>query len=418
MVRAALVVGLLAWSGCGGDAGGGVTIGGPSTGMVDTDPTGWPATGGPATGGPATTGGAPTVTTDDGTTQGPPGSSTRDTGETGGDTGTTAVDPPDDLPAMTRKIRDLTGPGTSAKQWGVGGTDLGIPVRQPNGQIAYIFGDTFENDGVGGPGWRSPVLLRSAPGGLAAGIEFTGAAGGAYAKQILDYEHNELHSTWLPTDAITIGDRMYLHYMVNKGLGNVVWSEIAYSDDNGENWISSGTSWAGDEDLSLRQLWTWERGGDGYVYTLSTSFTRDRGIILYRVPEEQLLEKAAYEPWGFADGAWAWGNPATEVLTGKFGELCLRRVEDKWVLSWFNAGDYDITIKVFDSPTSNLYRATTYKPIKGGAWGFEDDTTVAQLYGGYIHPDSTLHELHLIVSQWNTELDWPYRAMQFVTGVE
>ena len=152
MVRAALVVGLLAWSGCGGDAGGGVTIGGPSTGMVDTDPTGWPATGGPATGGPATTGGAPTVTTDDGTTQGPPGSSTRDTGETGGDTGTTAVDPPDDLPAMTRKIRDLTGPGTSAKQWGVGGTDLGIPVRQPNGQIAYIFGDTFENDGVGGPG--------------------------------------------------------------------------------------------------------------------------------------------------------------------------------------------------------------------------------------------------------------------------
>jgi len=298
-----------------------------------------------------------------------------------------------------------------------GGTDLGIPVRQPDGQIAYIFGDTFENDGVGGPGWRSPVLLRSAPGGLAAGIEFTGAAGGQYAKQILDYEHNDVHSTWLPTDAITIGDRMYLHYMVNKGLGNVIWSEIAYSDDNGENWVSSGTSWAGDEDLSLRQLWTWERGGDGYVYTMSTAFTRDRGIILHRVPEDQLLVKAAYEPWGFA-GEWAWGNPATEVLTGKFGELCLRRVEDRWVLSWFNASDYDITIKVFDSPTANLYRAATYKPIKGGAWGFEDDTTVAQLYGGYIHPDSTLHNMHLIVSQWNTETDWPYRAMQFVTGVD
>ena len=318
---------------------------------------------------------------------------------------------------MTRKIGDLTGPGTSAKQWGVGGTDLGVPVRQPDGRIAYIFGDTFENDGVGGPGWRSPVLLRSQSGGLAAGIEFTSAAGGAYAKQILDYEHNEVHSTWLPTDAITIGDRMYLHYMVNKDLGNVLWSEIAFSDDNGENWLSSGIRWAGDENQSLRQLWTWERGDDGYVYTLSTAFTRDRGIILHRVPEDQLLDKAAYEPWGFA-GAWAWGNPATEVLTGEFGELCLRRVEDKWVLSWFNAGDYDITIKVFDGPTANLYEAKTYKPIKGGAWGFEDDTTVAQLYGGYIHPDSTLHELHLIVSQWNTELDWPYRAMQFVTGVE
>ncbi|HEY0132808.1 MAG TPA: DUF4185 domain-containing protein, partial [Nannocystis sp.] len=243
------------------------------------------------------------------------------------DTGTTAVEPPDDPIAMTRKIADLTGPGTSAEQWGVGGTDLGIPVRQPDGQIAYIFGDTFEDHGVGGPGWRSPVLLRSAPGNLAAGVQFTGAAGGQYAKQILDYAHNDVHSTWLPTDAITIGDRMYLHYMVNKGLGNVLWSEIAYSDDNGEHWVSSGTSWAGDENLSLRQLWTWERGGDGYVYTLSTAFTRDRGIILHRVPEDQLLVKAAYEPWGFS-GEWAWGNPATEVLTGKFGELCLRRVED------------------------------------------------------------------------------------------
>ena len=62
--------------------------------------------------------------------------------------------------------------------------------------------------------------------------------------------------------------------------------------------------------------------------------------------------------------------------------------------------------------------ATTYKPIKGGEWGMENDTTVAQLYGGYIHPDSTLHDLQLIVSQWNTETNWPYHAMQFVTGVE
>jgi hypothetical protein len=88
------------------------------------------------------------------------------------------------------------------------------------------------------------------------------------------------------------------------------------------------------------------------------------------------------------------------------------------VLAWFNAGAYEITVKVFDSPTSNLYTATTYHPIHGGNWGAENDTTVAQLYGGYIHPDSTLRNLHLIVSQWNTNTNWPYHAMQFVTGVE
>ncbi len=431
MKRAASIVSvaLLGCAGCFTGAGSGDSASGGEASAASLDPSHATSGTGQATDLP-TTEAPPAATSSTGTdttepiatgTGEPPGTAASvadSTGEPVGETGTTAEDPPDDPVAMTHKIRDLTGPGTSAKQFGVGGTDLGIPVRQPDGKIAYIFGDTFENDGVGGPGWRSPVLLRSEPGGLAQGITFTGAAGGLYAKQILAYEHNDVHSTWLPSDAITIGGRMYLHYMVNKGLGNVLWSEIAYSDDNGENWQPSGTSWAGDENASLRQLWTWERGDDGYVYTLSTAFTRDRGIILHRVPEDQLLNKGAYEPWGFSDNAWGWGNPPTEVLTGKFGELCLRRVEDKWVLSWFNAGDYDITIKVFDSPTANLYRAATYKPIKGGAWGFEDDTTVAQLYGGYIHPDSTLHNLHLIVSQWNTDVDWPYRAMQFVTGVE
>src|SRR5690606_9770062 len=52
--------------------------------------------------------------------------------------------PWDDGPlATTHKIKNLTGEATSSGQFGVGGTDLGIAVRQPNGQIAYIFGDTF-----------------------------------------------------------------------------------------------------------------------------------------------------------------------------------------------------------------------------------------------------------------------------------
>lgn len=313
--------------------------------------------------------------------------------------------------ATTHKIKDLTGTLSSSGGFGVGGTDLGIPVRQPNGQIAYVFGDTFEQDMEGGPGWRSPVLLRSAPGLDGSGIVFNGAAGGSYAKQLLSYDHNSTeYSTWLPSDVITIGDRMYLHYIVNKGLGNVRWTQIAYSDDNGENWTVSSARWEADENNSLQQLWTWERGCDGYVYIISTKFiSRDQPIIMHRVPETALLDKSQYEPWGYANGSWGWGKPASVILTGQFGELSLRRVENKWVLSWFNAGDYDITIKVFDSPTSNLYEAKTFKPITGAM--------AAQLYGGYIHPDSTLANLHLIVSQWNTTDNWPYHATEWVTSV-
>lgn len=325
---------------------------------------------------------------------------------------------PEEPVSGTRKICDLTGPGTSAKQFGVGGTDLGIPVRQPNGKIAYIFGDTFENDTVGGPGWRSPVLLRSEPGKPTGCIQFNSAAGGAYAKQILNYNHNHPdYSTWLPSDVITIGNRMYLHYMVNQGLGNVRWTQIAYSDDNGENWTLSSASWPGDAVNSLFQLWTWERGDDGYVYIFSSKFSRDSPLILHRVPENEILNPSAYEPWGYRDDQWGWGNPASVVLPGSFGEMSLRRVQDKWVLAWFNAGEYNITIKVLDGPTSNLHTAPTYVPIRGSSWDFQTHTMVAQLYGAYIHPDSTLNDLHLIISQWNTSTNWPYRSMHFVTGI-
>jgi len=110
---------------------------------------------------------------------------------------------------------------------------------------------------------------------------------------------------------------------------------------------------------------------------------------------------------------WAWGNPATPILTGSFGEMSLRPLGGKWVLTWFNAGDYRIDGIIMDTPTSNLYTAYRQTLIYGGNWGSEDDNHVAQLYGGYVIPGSTLSDMHLSVSQWNTANGWPYRVMQF-----
>jgi hypothetical protein len=57
--------------------------------------------------------------------------------------------------------------------------------------------------------------------------------------------------------------------------------------------------------------------------------------------------------------------------------------------------------------------------VTGAAWDGENHTTglVAQLYGGYIVPGSTLSDVHLLVSQWNTAKNWPYHVMQFHTDV-
>lgn len=321
--------------------------------------------------------------------------------------------PPSPQPLVVKKIKDLTGTKTSSGTFGVGGTDLGVPIRQPNGKIAFIFGDTFDKDGTGGSGWRAPVLLRSEPGNLDQGITFTSAAGGNYAKQILNYSHAN-KETWLPSDALTIGNTMYLQVMKNKPFGTVYQMQIASSTDNGETWNPVGTaSWDGNYLNGMFQLWTWDRGDDGYIYVMSSKFDRKHGLILHRVQESKFLDHTAYEPWGFKNGQWGWGNPPTPILDGSFGEMCLRKLGNKWVLAWFNAGNYNITVKVFDTPTSNLFQAKTFTPISGGAWGLEDDTHVAQLYGGYIHPESTLDNVTLIVSQWNTKTNWPYHAMQF-----
>jgi hypothetical protein len=322
--------------------------------------------------------------------------------------------------AVASKVKDLTGPGRTDR-FGVGGTDLGATALAPDGRLVSVFGDTFEHAGVGGPGWRSPVVLFGDPSTVGAGMEWSGSAGpGRYAHQVLDYDHGAIIggrrvSTVLPTDLMTVGDQMYLHVMVCEGIGNVHWTEVHRSTDNGESWEPTGARWPGDHHGGLFQMLTWERGDDGYVYAFSTGFQRDQGLILQRVPEARLTDPAAWEGWGFRDGVWAWGNPPTIALTGAYGELCLRRVGTGWLLVFFDAGNYRIDGLSLDSPTANLYEAPRETLVAGSSWDAEDHARgqVAQLYGGYIVPRSTPEDLHLIVSQWNTTTNWPYRAMQF-----
>ncbi|GHJ41655.1 DUF4185 domain-containing protein [Streptomyces sp. TS71-3] len=311
------------------------------------------------------------------------------------------------------KMMDLTGPGVTTR-FAMEATDLGIPARCPDGSLLFVFGDTFQDARVGGNWWRSPVALRATADSMTNAVRWTGSIGGEQAQQLWYYEHdNPVFSTVLPSDVITIGGSMFLHVMVNSGLGNVVWTEIWRSDDSGATWYHTGAKFPPDLHGGMFQLFTWGLGNDGFVYVMSTGFQRDKSLILHRVRSERITDLSAYEPWGWRDNAWAWGNPPTPVLEGRFGELCLRPLDGKWILTFFNAGDYRIDGIIMDTPTSNLYTAHRETLLWGGAWGSEDDTHVAQLYGGYVIPGSTLNDLSLSVSQWNTSAGWPYRVMQF-----
>ncbi|MDN5861358.1 MAG: DUF4185 domain-containing protein, partial [Pseudonocardia sp.] len=125
---------------------------------------------------------------------------------------------------LASKVCDLTGPGIT-DAFGIGGTDLGVTVAAPDGRLVSVFGDTFRKAGVGGRGWRAPVVLFGEPASVATGVRWTGSGGrGRYARQAVRQLHHGFRrhgglryrrvTTVLPTDVITIGDEMFLHVMV------------------------------------------------------------------------------------------------------------------------------------------------------------------------------------------------------------
>ena len=321
-------------------------------------------------------------------------------------------------PRITR-LKTVTGPGITTR-FRMDATDLGAPAVTPDGRILVIFGDTFEEPAVGGGWWRSPVGLYADPKRkLKHGLEWTGAVGGEVAEELVEYAHDSNPvSTILPGDVLTVGDTMYLWVMVNHGFGNVGSTEIWTSADSGETWERTAQMFPGDHLDGFSQQCTWcLNPEDDHVYLLTTGFQRDKSSILQRVHKDSILDPDAYETWGATgegeDQQWAWGNPPTPVLHGAIGEMCLRIVEGSWVLTWFNAGLYRVDVAIADTPTGFGEAPFIETLLWGCGWGQEDDERVAQLYGPYVLPGSTLDDLHLLCSQWNTGAGWPYHVQQY-----
>lgn len=309
------------------------------------------------------------------------------------------------------RMAAVTGPEITTK-FRMEATDLGIPITTADDRILCIFGDTFEEAYVGGGFWRSPVGLYADPDSVDTGITWTSAVGGETAKQLVDYAHDDgTLSTILPADVIVVDGVMYLWVMVNAGLGNVLHTEIWTSKDSGESWERTTKMFAKQHMGGLMQQCTWALDDTGdYVYLLTTGFQRDKTAIAARVLANQILEPSAYEVYQ-GDGTWGSNNPV-EIIPGQVGEMCLRRIEGSWVLTWFNAGDYRVDARKADTLVG-LHEASSVTLLHGGSWDHESDDTVAQLYGPYMLPGSSLTTLHLLVSQWNTDHGWPYHVEQF-----
>ena len=328
---------------------------------------------------------------------------------------------------FTGKVADLTGPGLT-DQFGATCTDLGASVRAADGHLVSVFGDTFSGSRVGSGDWRSPVILIGT-GDATHPIVYHRAAGAdaRYARQLWHYKHRHTPgllrrgiSTVIPSDLLRVGDTLYLHAIVNQGFGNVVWTEIWRSDDNGMSWHNLGKPARFPAGLysGHAQCWTWDYNPeDGWVYIVSSGFQRNKGLILRRVRPEHIGDQSRY--LAFAEGKW--GEEA-HVITPPgetWGELSLRRLDcGTWILGGFLSSEYALGYRAVASPTAELGRVPLQRPVLGCTWDAEDHEgcRVAQLYGGYVLPGSRLDVtggVGLVVSQWNTARGWPYRVMQF-----
>jgi len=167
----------------------------------------------------------------------------------------------------------------TSERWRVAGTDLGIAWENGRGEIAVVFGDTFDGVDTTDPAIaygdhrrnvlgfstdRTPDdgititrMIEDRPGHAG---EIVGATRGVAAEPSV-----------IPTAGIAIGARNYLFFMSVKSWDpDFVWttnfSSIAYSDDFGERWTRSTARWPGESRFAQAGL-----AVDGaYLYVLGT----------------------------------------------------------------------------------------------------------------------------------------------------
>ncbi|MFG1948487.1 DUF4185 domain-containing protein [Nonomuraea sp. NPDC048826] len=301
-------------------------------------------------------------------------------------------------------VGKMTGPGSLSATdtaWKVKATDLGIMWDNGRGEILAAFGDTFGDSwqppGANGGDWRSQVLLRSTDRDLSDGMSFSSAATDApgHAKELIPsrkIDGDEI--TVIPTAGVSVGNRQYLAYMSVRhwgapGFWDTNHSSIAYSDDNGQNWVTGGPRWDNPGGDNHFQMAAFVRR-DGHVYMFGTPNGRNGSAYLARVPESQVLTKSAYQYW--TGSAWRPGSDtqAAPIVAAPVSELSVQfnAYTGKWLMTYLQGSD--LVLRSANAPT--------------GPWS--GPSVVASfadfpgLYGGFMHPWSSGPDLYLALSEW------------------
>jgi hypothetical protein len=302
----------------------------------------------------------------------------------------------------TEKVRALTGidSPTAMKSLDVCGTDLGIMTEIGN-TIYFAFGDTFGYDGdvcrgIGGPNWRSNVFasatgshpeekvilenwLRGSDGKAIAVVE------GAHQPAFTGEDGEQ---TKIPTAMVSVGNRLYFHYMSVHGFSRVggVWdcnySKFAYSDDLGKTWKESDLKFGG-KDSNFNMLALTNEPGRGneqreYIFAMGTPCGRFGGARLARVKKEDVLNISAWEY--FSDNHPWTTDPsgASEIVPAPVGEgsILWDPGIKRWIYTYLNEKTASIELREAECPWGKW---SPPLPVASA-------TQYPQLYGAFLTP--------------------------------
>lgn len=294
------------------------------------------------------------------------------------------------------RVKDITGQGITSCV-AMEAADLGIMRWDADrNAIAVMFGDNFEYEGLSGE-WQSPSIVMYDNDFDVLGVPTCDGIAMQPRRQLWPYEHNNSEfSTVLPCDFIRIGDMWHVAVMVTKGLGHELRTEFWSSRDLiiwQYEFALCHPGHPGNVNL------TFEAFGD-WIYIMGTGgLARDRGIWLWRNPVE-LFPGGLWEPWGYDKdkGTWRWGarNEGTPIIGGRIGEINLRAVDNRMVLSYFDNTALKTVARVVRSVTDDWPHVAFDVYMTWADMNF--------LYGGYIVPGSQLNVpngMKYVVSQWN-----------------
>jgi hypothetical protein len=301
----------------------------------------------------------------------------------------------------------------------------------PSG-ILQVCGDSFAGQGVGFGGWYSPIALHvdTESIGDPGGVRYDGVTG-VYKPLLAD--PTPPGSSQLPAGVVSINRENYMLVTTTKSLVPAT-SRLVRADAVQGNWPTVPKSERPADYARGRQS---QISGyydpiptpdspSGWVYIVANDFDRSGPVELYRATPQSFTDRGSWQAWsGLSGPDGGWGRAPTPLWEDMIGEMSVRQIDGMTVLSYFNAGTGNMEVRVARDPTG-LGTAPVTTVVYAADWPDrpEDlpaphDNQLAQPYGGYISPGSTIDEVRVFVSQWNTLPrgdNAPYRVIQFAVN--